>query len=677
MNARSIAVLGMLGSLVLGGLGAAGTAEAAAKPSLKCRNAIGASVRALVAAGLGQIDACHRARHRGKGGGGGDCNALDGANTSSGFGRAAARAKAVMSAACKAGDPVIDLYPGSDIPVVLLPAVEKLLERSAGELQGAPVFAGDKQAVKARGKCHAAVGTGRTTIVLDIVKKATKCQKRVDKKATSFGPIAEPCVIGAGVAGKVAGKVAKACGPIGGLEVGSCSALPSCLVDAATARGQALARLTYGGPTACGNGIEEIGEECDDGNTDSRDDCTARCTLPKCGDGIVSGAEECDEEVAGERAGSCVRCKRPLCGDGAVGAGEECDDGNDVDRDGCSGCAIDPLFCGTDGVIATVTVPSAGIPLAGIVLGVRYPTFASYPGSGATTDPSRLTDLTPPGAFLAPNDRDLDGDGTDDDLKVVYARSRTIPPGDFVRVRFDCAPGSAVRPADFACAFEDASDEFGNSYPPEQFRCSVSAVALPGGGTGTTSSTSTSTSTSSSTSSSVIGTTTSTTTSTTVPCTNTCGNDTVETCETCDDGNTSDEDTCPADCRVDACTPTATVRTVSVDVASGVPVAGFTIFLDYPEGRVSLPGSGGTLPAGTITNTPAGAFVQANDFDHALREVIVSGGVIPNGLAFRANFVACQGAPAPTAGDFACTVTDASDPFGNTVTGVTCSVTVP
>jgi hypothetical protein len=168
-----------------------------------------------------------------------------------------------------------------------------------------------------------------------------------------------------------------------------------------------------------------------------------------------------------------------------------------------------------------------------------------------------------------------------------------------------------------------------------------------------------------------------TTSTSTVPCTNTCGNDAVEGCETCDDGNASDEDTCPSDCRVDPCSPTATVRTVSVSFGSAVPAAGLTIFLDYPEGAVSLPGSGGSLPAGTITDTPPGAFVQANDFDHALREVIVSGSAIPNGLAFRAHFVACEGAPVPTAGEFSCLVTDASDPFGNTIGGVTCSVTVP
>jgi hypothetical protein len=105
-------------------------------------------------------------------------------------------------------------------------------------------------------------------------------------------------------------------------------------------------------------------------------------------------------------------------------------------------------------------------------------------------------------------------------------------------------------------------------------------------------------------------------------------------------------------------------------------VAGITVFVDYPEGKVTLPGSGSSA-SGAISNTPPGAFATVNDFDHALREVIASGGTIAPGLLFRMNFQACTGAAAPTAGDFTCVVTDASDPLGNTVTGVTCAVTVP
>jgi cysteine-rich repeat protein len=37
----------------------------------------------------------------------------------------------------------------------------------------------------------------------------------------------------------------------------------------------------------CGNGVRQTGEECDDGNQDSADGCSAECVLEYCGDGIT------------------------------------------------------------------------------------------------------------------------------------------------------------------------------------------------------------------------------------------------------------------------------------------------------------------------------------------------------------------------------------------------------
>lgn len=48
-----------------------------------------------------------------------------------------------------------------------------------------------------------------------------------------------------------------------------------------------------GGAAECGNGKEEAGEECDDGNMVDADGCEADCTLPKCGNGIVDPGELC------------------------------------------------------------------------------------------------------------------------------------------------------------------------------------------------------------------------------------------------------------------------------------------------------------------------------------------------------------------------------------------------
>jgi cysteine-rich repeat protein len=127
----------------------------------------------------------------------------------------------------------------------------------------------------------------------------------------------------------------------------------------------------------CQNEIVEAGEDCDDGNTDPCDGCTATCTFEfGCGDGSVCGVEECDDgntlacdgcslECAIERCGDGVLCGFPpldescddgntdpcdgcspgctpeVCGNGILDCGEECDDADTEACDGCSSCRID------------------------------------------------------------------------------------------------------------------------------------------------------------------------------------------------------------------------------------------------------------------------------------------------------------------------------------------------
>jgi len=43
----------------------------------------------------------------------------------------------------------------------------------------------------------------------------------------------------------------------------------------------------YGACHACGNGVRQTGEECDDGNEQSGDGCSASCVLEYCGDEVV------------------------------------------------------------------------------------------------------------------------------------------------------------------------------------------------------------------------------------------------------------------------------------------------------------------------------------------------------------------------------------------------------
>jgi cysteine-rich repeat protein len=66
----------------------------------------------------------------------------------------------------------------------------------------------------------------------------------------------------------------------------------------------------------CGDGIRQQGEQCDDGNQNSRDDCLADCVQPRCGDGVVH-----DQGTGGE-----------ACDDGNLAPGDGCDDACLIER---------------------------------------------------------------------------------------------------------------------------------------------------------------------------------------------------------------------------------------------------------------------------------------------------------------------------------------------------------
>ena len=73
-----------------------------------------------------------------------------------------------------------------------------------------------------------------------------------------------------------------------------------------------------GQESVCGDGVQEGSEECDDGNLEDGDGCSASCSIESNG-----GSD-------------------PVCGDGNLDTGEECDDGNTDDGDNCSStCEIE------------------------------------------------------------------------------------------------------------------------------------------------------------------------------------------------------------------------------------------------------------------------------------------------------------------------------------------------
>ncbi len=82
----------------------------------------------------------------------------------------------------------------------------------------------------------------------------------------------------------------------------------------------------------CGDGmvVDEIGEECDDGNNLDGDGCTADCLLET----------------------------PPVCGDGNLDPGEQCDDGNMLGGDGCdANCQIEGILPTLASIQAEVFTP--------------------------------------------------------------------------------------------------------------------------------------------------------------------------------------------------------------------------------------------------------------------------------------------------------------------------------
>jgi hypothetical protein len=105
-------------------------------------------------------------------------------------------------------------------------------------------------------------------------------------------------------------------------------------------------------------------------------------------------------------------------------------------------------------------------------------------------------------------------------------------------------------------------------------------------------------------------------------------------------------------------------------------VAGITVFLDYPDAKTAIPGSGSGV-ASSVKNLPGGVLSSPNDLDYGLIEGVVSLSAITPGRLFTVTFQNYVGAGALTTSDFHCVVKDASDTLGNSVAGVTCSVGIP
>jgi cysteine-rich repeat protein len=159
-----------------------------------------------------------------------------------------------------------------------------------------------------------------------------------------------------------------------------------------------------------------------------------------------------------------------------------------------------------------------------------------------------------------------------------------------------------------------------------------------------------------------------------------CGNGKIEPGETCDDGNTKDGDSCPSTCRIEHCVETTNTRSFAIflEGRAETDVQGVTIFVRYPENKISIPSGGSDEPVKhSISGTPPDVLQVPNDLDYALREVMVGTKPFHPGHLFTVQFRDCQGATPPAASDLKCTVEDAADPAGGPVHDLHCSVRNP
>jgi len=127
------------------------------------------------------------------------------------------------------------------------------------------------------------------------------------------------------------------------------------------------------------------------------------------------------------------------------------------------------------------------------------------------------------------------------------------------------------------------------------------------------------------------------------------------------------------------CEPAGEVPvSVSLQPPSGASLAGVKITLDYPEGRVAIPGwQNAPEVQDRITGVPKDFLVAPNDTDTQLIVSLAGVTGLPTGEIFRVRFDRCQGGEPVSASDFHCTVAQASDPQAKLVKGATCVVHTP
>src|SRR5204863_555449 len=100
------------------------------------------------------------------------------------------------------------------------------------------------------------------------------------------------------------------------------------------------------GAGACGNGVVDGTDFCDDGGTSAGGGCSADCQIESGTACTAAGNASCDSGICDPTGGGTGTCEPTnTCGNSVVESGEACDDGGVVDGNGCSAtCTVETGF---------------------------------------------------------------------------------------------------------------------------------------------------------------------------------------------------------------------------------------------------------------------------------------------------------------------------------------------
>ncbi len=308
----------------------------------------------------------------------------------------------------------------------------------------------------------------------------------------------------------------------------ACQSVPDSTKNDTTCGSALVCNASGSCVNACGNGIVDTGEACDDGNTVNGDGCNNNCQFScsnpatdcsgsagTCQKWSCNGTHQCaavaDTNQNGNTCGSGQVCASGVCGtscgNGHVDPGEACDDGNTVNGDGCNNnCQFSCTVATTDCTPMPCQVPSCVANADGKVCNYSPDGTQNDKACGSGLVCSAGTCINSCGNGIVDaadgeacdDGNSVNGDGCNNNCQFTCANPVT-----------DCAGAPtcqiAVCTAGHVCA--DAADPTQNDKA-----CAAGKVCSSGA------------------------------------CVNACGNGIVDSGEECDDGNSVNGDGCNNDC---------------------------------------------------------------------------------------------------------------------------------